>query len=179
MTTRFARDEHGDENPYKESATMNGQGIPSIKELWNGVVIDPNAKDANRHLKLAGLSAFDLHLELVEDLIDTDGEDDDEDDFDGDECPECGLPCDECECEDDDGEPVEECQKFPKGCSTCREYECTAAEDEPEYEPVAERIVVKARKKGDKAWKEMGEAEMGKNPALARFLNQIAAYHGF
>ena len=76
--------------------------------------------------------------------------------------------------------PAEEpCKDYPKKCAACPAYECTALlPDEDDDEPMAERLVVRSRKKGEKAWKEMSDKTMEKNPALCRFLTAIASAHG-
>jgi hypothetical protein len=159
---------------------MNTQGIPNMKELWTGIVIDPDAEEANRHLKLAGLAGREVRLEMVEEPLGEDEEDDEDE-----TCPDCGCVIEECDCEDDpdelegDDEPDEEpCKDYPKGCEKCAAYSCNAEVDEPDDEPMAERLVVRTRKKGAKVWKEMSDATMEKNPALYRFLTQVAEYHG-
>jgi hypothetical protein len=175
---------------------MNKQGIPSLKELFCGVVIDPMGRGANRHLKAAAqgtvVNSAKLFLELVTVPVppdDDEGGDDDEfSDEDGEGvCAYCELPLDECECEldgDDDDDGVEDedpCDKYPKGCAACREYSCPGGEgedDDEDCEDEMEKLVVKVQR-GTGPWRELTEDEIGKSPALCRFLAAINDYHGF
>lgn len=158
---------------------LDSRGIPTLKALWLGLIIDGD-DPPNRHLELAGFSGKELFLELVEVSYDPDSEDleeEGEEDSEEDEnrIPIGYVPNDLDDVEDD----VEECDRFPKGCTSCPDEECNGPDAElPDEDETYIELSLAIREKGSEEWFLIADEEVAMNAPLCRFLNTINDTHG-
>ena len=160
---------------------MNSHGIPSLKELFKGAMIDVDSSP-NRHLAQAGLNGRVLHLELLEVPADLEDDEEWEEEESGEEEEEdydpMGLASDLDDEEDDDedgSDDAEICNDYPDACPTCEDLECGHSVDDPGDEDLIDvelRVTL--------LWPAFGgepqildDEEIQDNPGLCRFLNQI------
>ena len=146
--------------------------VPRISDLYQGVRLELGLESSNRHLRnsiLTNSGYAYLEVTLVEEEYDEDDEEEG-DDF-GDEIEE--------EDDDDyDDEDIEECPRFPKGCSSCQDYSCTGPDafyDEEDSDVVTAFRIIAYSASG--VHTELGEDSIVQDPALCRFLNQVNSYH--
>jgi len=153
---------------------MMSNGMPTMKELFDGIVIDPE-EIANRHLRYAPeLKGHVLHvqaLESVQPIADMGDEDEDDD-----------LPDVDWEAmfsEEDGWEPAEKPEPCDEVCSQCERYECTGQQEPEPTEGIDIRVVVKVAPKGQRAsrsapvWKTI----TFRSPPLARYINDVCDFH--
>jgi hypothetical protein len=158
-----------------EFEIMDSRGVPSLKALWHGIIID--CDDApNRHLNNAGLAGHEILVELVEvedDFDDEEAENEDEEEEVGEEDPD-----DAYEHLDDD-DPDVECTRYPDGCEACKDLQCTGPDAEPSEDDILViDFVLRIRQKPKGPWYDVEDGWIEENPALCRFLNQINDAHG-
>lgn len=152
---------------------MIDQGIPTLKQLFNGILIDIDSVP-NRHLQQADLAGRVLHLEIME-VPEEEGEglegDEETEDYDP-----LGLA-------DDLGEEDEEdevCNLYPDGCSGCAELECDHEVDDP---PEGSELGLELRvtllyPDHTEPPQLLDDNALVENPALCRYLSQIKGHNG-
>jgi hypothetical protein len=158
---------------------MNSHGIPSLKELYAGVMIDVDSS-TNRHLQMSGLSGRRIYLEMVEEPSDFDDDEEAEEEEDENFDPMGLAPDTDLVDEEDEEVGWTPCAEYPDGCLHCEDIECWHDGDAPIDDEVFDerlRVAILWPALGDVP-RDMSEEEIEQNPALCRFLSQINAHNG-
>jgi len=139
-------------------------GVPTLKELYQGIVIDFSTAE-NRHLVQSNLTNK-YKFELVE-LNDTELQEELDEEFENEfeDDDEFDEECDE--------EEEEECEKPLSSCRSCKEYSCSRNDSYlDEDEGVFPELVIIDLHYGVR----VNIADITDEP-FCRFLNQINAYN--
>jgi len=147
--------------------------IPNKAQLYEGWEVRCPVKGGGHLEHIRGLLRLEMRQVPYDDLEDLEELEDDEDDEVT--CETCGLPLDECECDEDEcdeGDELEECPNFGRGCKACRELHCIDPRLNVDYtNTMAEVLDVYLD----------GELLEGIDvapPAIARYVNQVCWANG-